>query len=55
MLLFCLGSGTARQKAGVTEKTALAMVIKGMIDRDTTGPLSLTKKGRDALLALIGE
>jgi len=55
VLLFCLASGTAWQKAGVTEKTALAMVIKGMVDRDTSGHLSLTKKGRDTLLALIGE
>jgi len=46
VLLFCLASYTAWQKAGVTEKTALAMVIKGMVDRDTTGDLSLTKKGR---------
>ena len=29
VLLFCLASGTAWQKAGVTEKTPLAMVIEG--------------------------
>ena len=55
VLLFCLASGTAWQKAGVTEKTAMAMVVKGMVDRDAVGHLSLTKKGRDTLLALIGE
>jgi hypothetical protein len=53
ILLFCLASDTPWQQAGVTEKTALNMLIKGLIDRGAGARLSLTRQGRDALAALI--
>ncbi len=53
ILLFCLASGTPWRQAGVTERTVMAMVIKGMVEREAETPPSLTKQGRDALAALI--
>jgi hypothetical protein len=55
MLLFCLASGTPRQKAGVTEQTAVAMVIKGMVERKAGAHLSFTRQGRDALAGLLDQ
>ncbi len=49
MLPFCLVRGTSWQKAGVTERTVLNMVIKGMVDRRRGAHLSLTRQGRHAL------
>lgn len=53
ILLFCLASDTAWQPAGVTEKTVLNMVIKGLVEREAGAHLSLTRQGRDALAALL--
>lgn len=55
ILLFCLASGTEWQKAGVTLKTVTAMVVKGMVDRDVVGHLTITKQGRETLAALLRE
>lgn len=52
MLLFCVATKTDWQKAGVTGETVTGMVIKGLIDRDPGGRLSLTKQGRAMLTAL---
>ena len=52
-LLFCLASDTPWQRAGVTEKTVLNMVIKGMVQRGAGAHLSVTRQGRDALAALL--
>jgi hypothetical protein len=53
MLLFCIASGTDWQKAGVTGETVTVMVVKGLIERDAAGSLSLTGEGRAALGALL--
>lgn len=53
ILLFCLASGTPLAEGGVTERTVLNMVIKGMVERGLGAHLSLTRQGRDALAALL--
>jgi hypothetical protein len=53
VLLFCLASDTPWQRAGVTERTVLNMVIKGLVEREVGARLSLTRQGRDALAALL--
>ena len=57
VLLFCVASGTEWARAGVTGATATAMVVKGLIERNSGDELALTKDGRavlDALLARKG-
>jgi hypothetical protein len=54
ILLFCLASGTEWAEAGVTGKTETAMVVRGLIDRDSAGRLVLTPDGRAVLDALLG-
>jgi hypothetical protein len=53
VLLFCLASATPWQKAGVTERTVLNMVIRGIVEREPGAQLSLTRQGREAFVALI--
>ena len=55
VLLFCVGSGTDWQKAGITSTTLTAMVVKGLVDRDAVGKITLTEQGRAALGALLPE
>jgi hypothetical protein len=50
MLLFCVGSGTDWQRAGVTGET---ITVRGFIVRDGRGRLALTDDGRAALRALL--
>jgi hypothetical protein len=54
ILLFCLASGTEWAQAGVTGATVTAMVVRGLVDRDTAGRLGLTPDGRAVLAALLG-
>ena len=53
VLLFCIASSTSWQEAGITGETLTTMELKGLIQRDTVGRLSLTAKGRAALRALL--
>ena len=53
ILLFCIGSGTDWQRAGVTGEIVTALVVKGLLVRDGAGRLALTEEGRDALRALL--
>ena len=53
MLLFCVASDTDWQHAGITPEVVTTMVIRGMIERDTSGRLSLTDDGRAALHRLL--
>ena len=55
ILLFCIGSGTDWQRAGVTGETVTALVVRGLIVRDGKGRLALTNDGRAALRALLSE
>jgi hypothetical protein len=54
ILLFCLASGAEWAEAGVTGKTETAMVVRGLIDRNSAGRLVLTSDGRAVLDALLG-
>jgi hypothetical protein len=51
--LFCVASGTEWARAGVTGATATAMVVRGLIERDSADELTLTKDGRAVLEALL--
>jgi Mn-dependent DtxR family transcriptional regulator len=54
LLLFCFASGTEWKRAGVTQSTVTAMIVRhGLIQRDPLGRLSLTKQGRDTLDTLL--
>jgi hypothetical protein len=55
VLLFCVASDTDWERAGITGAMVTAMVIKGLIGRDPTGKLYLTKEGRAVFRGLIGE
>ena len=54
VLLFCVASGTEWAEAGVTGATATAMLVRGLIERDASDRLTLTKDGRSVLAALLG-
>ena len=55
VLLFCVASGTDWERAGITGTMVTATVIKGLLAREPTGGLYLTKDGRATLRALIGD
>jgi hypothetical protein len=55
ILLFCLASGTEWAQAGVTGATVTAMIVRGLIDRDSAARLVLTSEGRAVLKALLGD
>jgi hypothetical protein len=56
-----LGAGPAilrgqrhRERAGITDATVMAMIVRGLIQGDAANRLALTEQGRAALTALIG-
>ena len=53
VLLFCVASGTEWARAGVTGATATAMVVRGLIERNSADELALTKDGRAVLDAIL--
>jgi hypothetical protein len=53
VLLFCIASATDWLFARITEETAIALLLKGLLQRDTTGQLSLTDRGRAVLRAML--
>ena len=53
MLLFCVGSETDWQRAGVTGETVTNMIVKGLVVRDALGRPALTDDGRATLRALL--
>lgn len=55
MALSCVASGTEPEAAGTTGETVTSMIVKGMIERDAGGRLSLTDSGRAALRWLLPE
>ena len=55
VLLFYVASGTDWERAGITGTMVTATVIKGLIAREPTGGLYLTKDGRAALRTLMAE
>jgi hypothetical protein len=44
-----------RAQAGVTGATVTAMIVRGLVDRDSAARLVLTPDGRAVLKALLGE
>jgi hypothetical protein len=55
VLLFCVASGTDWERAGIASTMVTATVIKGLIAREPTGGLYLTKDGRAAVRTLMAE
>jgi hypothetical protein len=53
ILLIFVARKTEWERAGITGATVTAMVVKGLVERDTAGELSLTKQGRAVLAALL--
>jgi hypothetical protein len=54
VLLFCVASGTEWERAGITGAVVTSVLVRGLIQRDPIGRLSLTKEGRAAFEELIG-
>jgi hypothetical protein len=55
LLLFCVASSTEWQKAGIPGTTITIMIVKGLIARDPSGELYLTKEGREVFKALVAD
>jgi hypothetical protein len=53
ILLFCVASRTEWDRAGATGATVTVLVVRGLIERDASGRLVLTKPGRAVLDAMI--
>jgi len=54
ILLLCIASGTDWQTASrVTAATVAAMVLRGLVERDAAGQLSLSGEGRAAVEVLL--
>ena len=45
VLLFCVASKTEWVRAGVTGGTVIAMTVKGLVERDAAGELTLHEAG----------
>jgi hypothetical protein len=53
VLLFCIASETDWKKAGVTGAVVMGMLVRGLIDRDALGKLTLSEQGHAALAVLL--
>ena len=53
VLLFCVGSDTDWQRAGVPEEVVTRMTVRGFVSRDPLGRLELTDAGGAALRVLL--
>jgi hypothetical protein len=53
LLLLCVASGIDFRHAKIADKAATEAVVKGLIERDTGGHLSLTDRGRAVLRAML--
>jgi hypothetical protein len=51
VLLFCLASGTEWAQACVTGATTSMMLVRGLVERDSTGGLKMTPRGRGVFKA----
>jgi hypothetical protein len=49
MLLFCVASNTDWKHSAIPGEIVTTMVVKGLIDRDAGGALTLTDRGRAVL------
>jgi hypothetical protein len=55
LLLFCVATRTNWERAGITRATVTTTVVRGLIERDLVGGLTITKQGRAVLAALLGQ
>jgi hypothetical protein len=53
LLLFCVASNTDWKHPAIPGEIVTTMVVKGLIDRDAGGALSLTDRGRAVLRAML--
>jgi hypothetical protein len=51
--LFCVASNTDWKHSAIPGEIVTTMVVKGLIDRDAGGALSLTDRGRAVLRAML--
>ena len=54
LLLFCVASRTGWERAGITRATVTTTVVRGLIERDAAGGLTITKQGYATLAAGTG-
>jgi hypothetical protein len=54
VLLFCLASGTEWAQAGGAGAIATMMLVRGLVERDSTGGLKMTPQGHEVFKVLIG-
>jgi hypothetical protein len=53
LLLFCVATRTDWERAGIPRATLTTMVVRGLIERDVAGGLTITNQGRAVLTALL--
>jgi hypothetical protein len=49
LLLFCVATRIEWERAGITRATVTTTVVRGLVERDVAGGLTLTKQGRAVL------
>jgi hypothetical protein len=55
LLLFCVAARIDWERVGVTRATVTTTVVRGLIERDVAGGLTITKHGRAVLAGLLGQ
>jgi hypothetical protein len=55
LLLFCVATRTDWERAGIPRATLTTMVVRGLIERDVAGGLTITNQRRATLMALLGQ
>jgi hypothetical protein len=53
LLLFCVATRIEWERAGITRTTVTTLVVRGLIERDVAGGLTITQQGRAVLAALL--
>jgi hypothetical protein len=53
--LFCIASKIDWKKVGITPATVLAMVVRGLLERDPDGQLHFSEEGRAVFKALVAD
>ena len=53
MLLFCVASNTDWKHPAIPGEIVTTMMVKGLIDRDAAGVLTLADRGRAVLRAML--
>ena len=53
LLLFCVASNTDWKHPAIPGEIVTTMVVKGLLDRDAAGAITLTDRGRAVLRAML--